>query len=129
MHNLYGYLQKWAFLVNKSAGYVYKTCLLVKEVRQIARTKKPFATFDTKEEFDKWYNEIAEKNYTKGKAEGFSDGCTWVLSYVNELFQDMFRPEVFDRAEREIRNRQIERWRRDEDVKSVKQKLDFKHDL
>lgn len=95
----------------------------------MAKMKKPFATFDTKEEFDKWYNEIAEKNYERGKTEGFGDGCTWVLSYVNELFQDMFKPEIFDRAEREIRDRKIERWRRDEDIRSIKQKLDLKHEL
>lgn len=91
----------------------------------MARKPKPYVVFETKEEFDKMFDKIRYD----GRVEGFRDGSIWLLSYVQELFHDMFKPETFASAENEIRTRNIERWRRDHNHKTLKAELDFQHEL
>ena len=89
----------------------------------MARKPKPFMVFETKEDFDKKFDEI----YHEGRVTGFKDGSIWTLSYIQELLKDMFQPAAFKAAEDEIRSRKIEKWRKDEDAKSLKEELDFKN--
>ena len=88
----------------------------------MANKKKPFMTFESKEEFEKHFDEV----YNEGKKEGFKDGTIWVLSYIEELMQDMFKPAAFKAAQEEISRRHIERWRKDEDAKTLKQELELR---
>ena len=94
----------------------------------MAKKKKPYMVFETKEEFDRYIDDLIERMLTQGKIDGFEKGSIWVLSYIQELCQDMFNPEGFKRAEQEIKDRSIEKWRRDKCVESIKLKLDKKHD-
>ena len=93
----------------------------------MSRKKKPYMVLETEEDFNKLWNDIVEKQCKHARVEGFKDGCTWVLSYVQELFQDMFKPEAFYAAEKEIRDRHIEAWRRKNDAETLKFKLDKNH--
>ena len=89
----------------------------------MARTKKPYMVFETKEAFDNKFEEV----YQAGKVQGFNDGTIWLLSYIQELFGDIFKPAAFKAAQTEIRSRQLEKWRKEENLKSLKQELDFKN--
>ena len=93
----------------------------------MARKKKPYMVFETKEDFDKLWNDVVEKQTIHARAQGFKDGSIWVLSYVQELFQDMFNPEAFTLAEEEIRHRNIEEWQKTHVMETLKYKLDKKH--
>ena len=84
--------------------------------------QKNYMVFKTQEEF----TETFERIFAKGRAEGFKDGCVWVLSYVEELFKDLFKPETFERVEDEIRHRRIEQWRLEKNAESLKDRLDSK---
>ena len=94
----------------------------------MAKRKKPYMVFETKEEFDRCIDDLVERMLTQGKIDGFEKGSIWVLSYIQELCQDMFNPEDFTRAQQEIKDRNIEKWRRDNCVESIKLALDKKHD-
>lgn len=94
----------------------------------MAKKKKPYMVFETKEEFDRYIDDLIERMLTQGKIDGFEKGSIWVLSYIQELCQDMFNPDGFKQAEQEIRDRNIEKWRRDNCVESIKSALDKKHD-
>lgn len=94
----------------------------------MAKKKKPYMVFETKEEFDRYIDDLIERMLNQGKIDGFEKGSIWVLSYIQELCQDMFNSEGFKRAEQEIRDRNIEKWRRDNCVESIKSNLDKKHD-
>ena len=85
--------------------------------------EKPYMEFKTKEDFDKEFNKV----YSEGEAEGFKKGSIWVLSYVLELFGDMFKPEAFALAESEKRDRNIEQWRKNGIVETLKYQLDKMH--
>lgn len=74
----------------------------------MAKKKKPYMVFETKEEFKKQFDEI----YKSGKEDGFKDGCVWVLSYMYDLFDGMFSKEAMDAAHYEKQQRKIESWRR-----------------
>ena len=91
----------------------------------MARIPKQYMSFETKEEFDKWYDKVRYD----GVADGFKKGSIWVLSYVQELFRDMFKPDAFREAEREINERHIENWRREGVNASIKEELDERHNL
>lgn len=95
----------------------------------MANKKKPYIVFETKEDFDKLFEERFGKVHDNAKLEGFKDGCIWTLSYMQELFMDLFTADMFKAAEDEIRTRQIEKWRKDEDAKTIKEHLDFKNFL
>ncbi len=89
------------------------------------RKPKPYMVFETKEEFDKFFDKVKSEFGEPEEIKGFKNGCVWVLSYIEELLQDLFDPEAFDRAQREIASRQIERWRKNNDETSLKRKLDL----
>lgn len=90
-------------------------------------TRKKYAVgFETKEEFDKWYDEKIDKIRDESEYQGFTEGAIWVLSYIEELLHDMFKPEAFAKADQEIRDRYIEAWRKDHKAKTLKERLDFK---
>ena len=95
----------------------------------MAKKKKPYMVFETKEEFDKFYDDLIGRMLAQGKVDGFRNGSIWVLSYIQELCQVMFDSEAFKRADEEIQNRYIERWRRDNCARSIKSNLDLKHGL
>lgn len=90
----------------------------------MARKKAPYMVFETKEEFDKMWDELVTNAELHGRAEGFRQGCIWVSSYIEELFQSLFKPETFALIEAEIRNRQIEEWRKTKKVETLKDTLD-----
>ena len=87
----------------------------------MANTERPFITFKTEEEFNKHCDQLIEK----GRISGFKDGSIWTLSYIYELLQDLFKPEAFVQAEEEIRQRNIEEWRKTNEYLTLKQKLDL----
>lgn len=88
----------------------------------MANTQKPFIVFKTEEE----YLERMNKFYDQGRAKGFKDGSIWTASYFYELLQDMFKPEAFVEMQKEINDRQIEAYRKEKDVRTLKQKMDNK---
>lgn len=89
----------------------------------MANKKKPFMTFETEEDFNKWY----EKVYEKGQVKGFERGSIWLLSYIEELLKDLFKPKAFEMAEREIKERNDEQWRKEHVLESLslKAKMDL----
>lgn len=89
----------------------------------MAKKIKPFATFKTKEEFDKHIKEI----YESGKKDGFTDGCTWVLSYMYDLFDCLFTPEIMRHAQNERIIRNIELYRKTSVDDSANKWVDIKH--
>ena len=88
----------------------------------MARTKKPYIAFETKEDFDKSCDEF----YNSGRKQGFEDGCVWTLSYFYELMQDMFKPEAFGKAQYEIKHRHIEKWNKEQTIRSLKEELELR---
>lgn len=88
----------------------------------MAKKQKPFATFETKEEFDKHIDRILET----GRERGFSEGRVWVLSYFNELISELFTPQEIMQAELETKHRHIEEWRTSKEVETLKRRLDLK---
>lgn len=87
----------------------------------MANTKRPFITFKTEEEFNKHCDQLMEK----ARLSGFEDGSIWALSYMYELLKDLFTPKAFERAELEIRHRQIEEWRKTNEDLTLKRKLEL----
>jgi hypothetical protein len=53
------------------------------------KSKKPFAVLETKEDFDKWFNEIFEE----GKKQGYEAGRINALSYIVGPIFDEFEGE------------------------------------
>lgn len=90
----------------------------------MARKKAAYMVFETKEEFDKMWDEQVKKAEIQGRADGFRDGCIWLMSYIEELFQDLFKAETFQHVQAEIRSRQIEEWRKNKIVETRKQHID-----
>ena len=86
----------------------------------MAKTKEPFIVFKTEEE----YLERMDKFYEDGRWRGFKDGSIWTASYFYELIHDMFKPEAFVEMQKEITDRQIEAYRKEKDVSTLKQKMD-----
>ena len=90
----------------------------------MAKTKKPYVSYSTKEEFEKHFNEI----YESGRAKGFDEGKIWVLSYIEDLFGCLFSKEDFEASALEQRHRHIEEWRKARVVKSIKEQVEL-HEL
>lgn len=89
----------------------------------MAKKEKSFMVIQTKEEFDRIFDRVM----SEGRAQGFKEGSIWTFSYFYELAADMFEPQAFMEAEKEIRHRNIEKWRKDHSVETLKQRLDMKH--
>ena len=86
----------------------------------MAKTKKPYAVFETEAEFSMQI----DKAYENGRIKGFKDGSVWTASYFYELMQDMFKADAFRIMQEEINHRHIEEWRRTHEDRSLKWELD-----
>lgn len=98
------------------------------EVSDMANKKKPFATYETKELFDKHYNFA----YESGREQGFKEGKAWALSYIYDLFDFIFSPEDTELALLEKKHRHIEEWRKTKEYRTLKDQLDLQrliHDV
>lgn len=84
---------------------------------------KPYATFETKEEFDK----TLERMFESGREKGFREGKVWILSYLNDLLDDLFTPQEVMEAEKETHQRHIEEWLGKKERRSIKERLELKH--
>lgn len=72
--------------------------------------KKPFIEFQTKEDFDKWFDEI----YENGRKHGFKDGRVNALSYFLGTINERFKDEEITEAQRESNDRKIAEWNKQE---------------
>ena len=88
----------------------------------MANKKKPFAVFETKEQFDARFDDV----YEAGRETGFKEGKAWVLSYMYDLFDYIFSNEDQYRARLEMKSRHIEEWRKEKEIKTMKDKLDLR---
>lgn len=91
----------------------------------MANKKQPYMKFETQEDYEKHFDEV----FLKGQIKGFENGSIWVLSYIYELLEDMFKPEAFKRAQDEIRYRRIEQWRKENNLDTLKRRIDKKREI
>ena len=74
----------------------------------MAKSKKPYATWETKEEFEKHFEQI----YNSGRESGFKEGLTTALSYILELLEDKFNDIDMQRnAEYVLSTRRKSEWK------------------
>lgn len=88
----------------------------------MANKKKPFAAFETKEQFDKSFDRV----YELGREEGFKEGKAWVLSYMYDLFDYIFSKEDVELALLEKKHRHIEEWRKTNEMRTIKDQIDLR---
>lgn len=72
--------------------------------------KKPFIEFQTKEDFDKWFDEI----YENGKKHGFEEGRVNALSYFLGTINERFKDSEITEAQKESNDRKIAEWNKQE---------------
>lgn len=61
----------------------------------MARKKAPYATIETKEEFDNWFDKI----YKEGRNEGFHEGSELTLALFIDLINEKFDDETIRNAQ------------------------------
>ena len=81
--------------------------------------KKPFIEFQTKEDFDKWFDEIYQNGRKHGFKEGRINGLSYFLGTINERFKD----GEINEALRESKDRKIAEWEKQEDF--IKRRVEY----
>ena len=86
----------------------------------MAKKGKPFAVFETKEEFDHNFETI----YDSGREHGYKEGLTTALSYIFGLIDDRFDDAQMQRnAEYEKKQRSISEWKQRQKIIEGAKKL------
>ena len=74
--------------------------------------KRYYMAFKTKEDFEKWFDEI----YNDGRKHGAEDAIPVVLSYIYGPMADMYEKELPE-AYRIHRNRELKQWQKQEEMR------------
>ena len=74
------------------------------------RTKKPFMSFQTREDFDKHFKQI----YQAGYDEGFNRGKVIGLAHILVGIDDQFDSETIDDANLATKDIKLRQWKRRE---------------
>ena len=85
----------------------------------MARKPKPFATYETREQFEKHFDRI----YDGGKERGFKEGRVNALSYILESIHDNFNDQEIDEAICVYRARQIAQRKKQEEI--IKSRVEY----
>lgn len=85
----------------------------------MAGRKKPFMRIETKEDFDKLFDEI----WNEGRKHSFKEGRINALSYFLGTINERFKDGEITEAQRESNDRKIAEWQKQEDF--VKRRVEY----